>query len=166
MLTNKLHSLLRCEIVIKQYKINFTNATFCWRPITTYKFNYCEKYFEIYCNYIFFLRKYCDIRLIERTKVQRKYIFFFKGRNMGFLFVFICPVFLHVIIYYCFWGLTKKRRVKMVKIVRGGGKLYLWAQLDHSGTQLASTAADTQLASPFLLFLVLFLNLKSSCLQM
>lgn len=110
-----------------------------------------------------------NIVILDWLKEQRfkeNIYIFFKGRNMGFLFVFICLVFLHVIIYYCFWGLTKKKKSENGKIVRGGGKLYLWAQLDHSGTQLASTAADTQLASPFLLFLILFLNLKSSCLQM
>ena len=52
-----------------------------------------KKYYEIYCDFsfFFFLRKYCDFRLIERTRIQRKKKF--KEKNMGFLLVFICLVF-------------------------------------------------------------------------
>ena len=53
-----------------------------------------KKYYEIYCDFsffFFFLRKYCDFRLIERTRIPRKKKF--KEKNMGFLLVFICLVF-------------------------------------------------------------------------
>lgn len=59
--------------------------------------------------------KYCDFRLIERTRVQR--IFFLKEK------IWVFFLFLFVLFFPCdkfFWGLNRKRKKKKkrVKMVR------------------------------------------------